>query len=142
MALIPLNKFVTKTTKLTTATYLSNYTYTVNTGTTSTVYTAPIGVTSIILMAQIANISTQTQMISFIHHRNRPVLSDAQGNGAQPGNIDTYLVKDFAVPAGDAASVLTGKLIIESLDSVRSFIKGANSQTCQLTLSVLETANN
>jgi hypothetical protein len=95
-------------------------------------------------MAQIANVSTQTQNISFIHHRNRPVLSDAQGNGAQPGNVDTYLVKDFSIPAGDAASILTGKLIVESLDSVRAFVHGygINSGTCQLVLSVLETANN
>jgi hypothetical protein len=54
------------------------------------------------------------------------------------------LVKDFAIPAGDAASILTGKLIVESLDSVRAFVHGygVNSGTCQLVLSVLETANN
>jgi hypothetical protein len=144
MALIPLNKFLTKTRALSTATTVGN-TFSMNTGTTATVYTAPIGVTSILLMAQIANVSTQTQEISFIHHRNRPVLSDAQGNGAQPGNVDTYLVRDFAIPPGDAASILTGKLIVESLDSVRAYIKSGTSAaagTCQLTLSVLETANN
>lgn len=127
MALIPLNSFKTKTQ------LLSNVT-------TATVYTAPIGVTSIILMAQISNISTETQLLNFLHHRNRPILADAQGNGAQLGNIDSYLVRDFAIPAGDAASVLTGKLIVESLDSVRAF--GANTGTLQLVLSVLETANN
>ena len=143
MALIPLNKFLTKTRALNTATTVGN-TFVMTTGTTSTVYTAPIGVTSIILMAQISNVSTQTQNVSFIHHRNRPVLSDAQGNGAQPGNVDTYMVKNFAIPAGDAGSILTGKLIIESLDSVGAFIhtNGSNSGTCQLVLSVLETANN
>lgn len=143
MALIPLNKFLTKTRALNTASIVGT-TFEMSTGTTSTVYTAPIGVTSIILMAQISNVSTQTQNISFIHHRNRPVLSDAQGNGAQPGNVDSYMVNNFAIPAGDAASILTGKLIIESLDSVRAFIHAneANSGTCQLVLSVLETANN
>jgi hypothetical protein len=103
-------------------------------------YTAPIGVTSIILMAQIANLSTQTQLVSFMHHRNRPILQDAQGNGAQPGNVDSFLVKEFAVPAGDAASVLTGKLIIESLDSIRAY--ASTTSTLQLTLSILESANN
>ena len=143
MALIPLNKFLTKTRALNTASTVGP-TFVMTTGTTSTVYTAPIGVTSIILMAQISNVSTQTQNISFIHHRNRPVLSDAQGNGAQPGNVDTYMVNDFAIPVGDAATILTGKLIVESLDSVRAFIhaNGSNSGTCQLVLSVLETANN
>jgi hypothetical protein len=127
MALIPLNTFKTKTAIL-------------STSTTATVYTAPIGVTSIVLMAQIANLSTQTQSVSLAHHRNRPILSDAQGNGAQPGNVDSYLVKNFAIPAGDAASVLTGKLILESLDSIRCG-GGVNTGTLQLVLSVLETAN-
>lgn len=131
MALIPLNKFLTKT-----------KTITAFTATTATVtaYVAPIGVTSIVLMAQVSNISTQTQKVNFIHFRNRPVLSDAQGNGFQPGKTETFLVKEFAIPAGDAASLLSGKLIVESLDSVK--IYATNSGTCQLTLSVLETANN
>jgi len=135
MALIPLNTFKTKTTVLVALPTYSNY----NGVSTSTVYTAPIGVTSIILMAQLANISTQTQYCSFMHHRNRPILSDAQGNGSQAGNTDSLLVKNFAIPAGDSASVLTGKLILEQLDSVRAY--GSSTSTLQLVLSVLETAN-
>ena len=131
MALIPLNTFKTKTR------IIPSYT---TTTATVTAYVAPIGVTSIILMAQVANISTQTQTVSFVHYRKRPVLQDAQGNGAQAANTPTFLVKDFAVPAGDAGTVLSGKLIIESLDSVQAF--ASTTGTCQLTLSILETANN
>lgn len=127
MAQIPLNTFKTKTTVLTTAS-------------TSTVYTAPIGVTSIILMAQVANLTTQTQSFTFVHHRNRPVLADAQGNGAQPANTDSIMVKDFEIPANDAGTPLTGKMIIESLDSIRAY--SSNTNALQLVLSVLETANN
>ena len=138
MALIPLNTFKTKTTKLTSATAYTSY----QTGmTTSTVYTAPIGVTSIILMAQVANLTTQTQYCNFIHHRNRKVLKDSQGQGEQDSNTDSYLVKDFAIPAGDSAAVLTGKLIIEQLDSVRAYNDSNSTGTLQLVLSVLETAN-
>ena len=126
MALIPLNTFKTKTAIL-------------GSNSTSTVYTAPVGVTAIVLMAQVANLSTGTQVLNFVHHRNRPVLADAQGNGAQPGNIDSPLVKDFQVPTNDAASVLTGKLIIESLDSIRAY--SGTTGTLQLTLSILESAN-
>ena len=126
MALIPLNTFKTKTSILT-----SN--------STATVYTAPVGVTSIILMAQVANISTTTQYVNFVHHRNRRILPDAQGFNEQPGNTDSILVKEFAIPENDAASVLTGKLIVESLDSIRA--SALTSGTCQLILSVLETAN-
>lgn len=139
MALIPLNTFKTKTTKITSSTAYTSYAPGM---TTSTVYTAPIGVTSIILMAQVANLTTETQTVSFIHHRNRRVLEDAQGNGGQAGNIDSFLVRDFQIPGNDAASVLTGKLIIEQLDSIRAYTGSTSTDdTLQLILSVLETAN-
>lgn len=136
MATIPLNSFKTKTSILTSSTTY----YGSVPGQTSTVYTAPIGVTSIVLMAQVSNLSTTTQLVSFVHHRNRPVLADAQGNGAQAANIDSFLVKEYAVPAFDAANILGGKLVIESLDSIRAFSN--SSGTVQLVLSILETANN
>jgi hypothetical protein len=126
MALIPLNTFKTKTAILTT-------------NTTATIYTAPIGVTTIILMAQISNISTQTQTVTFAHHRNLPVLPDSQGNGAQDPNVTTETVKDFQIPANDAASVLQGKMVIESLDSVRA--SASDDNVLKVTLSILETAN-
>jgi hypothetical protein len=126
MAQLPLNKFLTKTTVLTTSS-------------TATVYTAPIGVTSIVLMAQVANLTTGTQAVTFVHHRNRPVLADAQGNGAQAGNTDSFLVKEFEIPANDAGNPLSGKMILESLDSIRAY--STNASSLQLVLSVLETAN-
>lgn len=135
MALIPLNTFKTKTKMLA----ASNFETATSTSTVATVYTAPVGTTAIILMAQIANISTTTQTVSFLHYRKRRVLNNAQGFGEQPGETASVLVKDFIVPANDAASVLTGKLIIEELDSIRAY--AVNSGTCQLVLSVLETAN-
>lgn len=130
MALIPLNTFKTKTKMLTSFTTITN---------AVTAYTTPIGVTAIILMAQIANISTVTQTISFIHFRKRPILQDAQGNGFQSANTPSFLVKEYAIPANDAGSVLSGKLIIESLDSIQAY--ASTTGTCQLTLSILETAN-
>ena len=126
MALIPLNTFKTKTSLLTTST-------------TATVYVAPVGTTAIVLMAQISNLSTGTEVVSFIHHRNRVVLADAQGNGYQAPGVDTFLVKDYGIPPNDAAVPLGGKLIIEELDSIRCF--SANTGTLMLTLSILESAN-
>ena len=126
MALIPLNTFKTKTAVLTTSS-------------TATVYTAPIGVTSIVLMTQVSNVGTATTTVTFSHHRNLPVLPDSQGNGAQPGNVSTELIKNFGIPANDAASMTTGKLILESLDSIRCF--ASTPGTMKLTLSILETAN-
>jgi hypothetical protein len=126
MALIPLNTFKTKTAIL-------------STSTTATIYTAPIGTTAIILMTQVTNITNTTQYISFGHYRRLAVLPDAQGNGGQTGNTFTPLVVNFAVPKNNATNVTTGKMIIESLDSVRAWTNSPNAM--QITLSVLETAN-
>lgn len=126
MAQLPLNTFLTKTTVLTTST-------------TASVYTCPIGVTSIVLMAQLANLSTTTQAVSFAHYRFRTVLPDAQGFGGQPGDTTSLLVNNFLIPPGDAGVPLSGKMIVEELDSIRAFAE--NSGTVQLTLSILQTAN-
>ena len=126
MAQLPLNTFKTKTALLTTAT-------------TTTVYTAPIGVTAIILMAQVSNLTTQTHAVTFSHFRNRPVLADAQGLGAQDAKTTSTLVMNYSIPAQDAGSPLTGKLIIEQLDSIQAYTDTAGAM--QLVLSVLETSN-
>lgn len=127
MALLPLNTFKTKTAILTT-------------GTTTRVYTAPVGTTAIILMANAANIDlSNTRLVSFAHYRNLPVLPDTQGNGGQAGNTITEQVLKFAIPPNDAAGLLSGKLIIESLDSIIAYSDAEG--VIKLTLSVLETAN-
>jgi hypothetical protein len=126
MALIPLNTFKTKTAMLTTSS-------------TATIYTAPIGTTAIILMTQVTNITTATQFVNFGHFRRLAVLPDAQGNGGQTGQTFTPMVVNFAVPKNNATNVTTGKMIVESLDSVRAWT--TNPSAIQVTLSVLETAN-
>lgn len=127
MALLPLNTFKTKTAILTT-------------NTTATVYTAPVGVTAIILMANAANVdNTNTHLVTFSHHRNLPVLADSQGNGGQAGNVTTEQVLGFPIPVNNAASLLSGKMIIESLDSIIAYAD--QEGVMKLTLSVLETAN-
>jgi hypothetical protein len=126
MAQLPLNTFKTKTAKL---------------GNTpgTTVYTAPIGTTSIILMAQVSNLTTETHYVSFSHFRNRPILADAQGNGGQAGQTTSTLVMNYGIPPSDAGSPLSGKMILEQLDSVQAYAD--TTGTLQLVLSVLETAN-
>lgn len=126
MAQLPLNKFLTKTAVLTT-------------NTTATVYTSPIGVTSIVLMAQVSNLSTSTHYLTFEHFRYKTVLPDAQGFGGQTGNTPSTLIKDYAIPANDAGSPIFGKLIVEELDSIRAYAD--TTGTLQLVLSILQTAN-
>lgn len=112
MATIPLNTFKTVTADLTTA--------------TANVYTAPNGVTSIVLMAQVTNVTSSTANTTVSHVEST-------------GSISTELVKDFDIPGNDAAGVVTGKLVIETGDKI-SASAGANS-ALKLTLSILETAN-
>jgi len=126
MAQLPLNKFLTKTALL-------------STSTTATVYTAPIGVTAIVLMAQVANLDTNPHAVTFVHHRYKTILPDAQGFGGQPGNTDSMLVSQYAIPPNDAGTPLSGKLIIEELDSIRAYAD--TTGTMQLVLSILQTAN-
>lgn len=126
MAQLPLNTFKTKTAKLSDVQ-----------GTT--VYTAPIGTTAIILMAQISNLTTETHYVSFSHFRNRPILADAQGNGGQEGQTTSTLVLNYGIPPNDAGTPLSGKMIIEQLDSIQAYAD--TTATLQLVLSVLETAN-
>ncbi len=126
MAQLPLNKFLTKTAVLTTSS-------------TATVYTSPIGVTSIVLMAQVSNLSTQTQYLNFEHYRYKTILPDAQGFGGQTGNTPSTLVKNYAIPTSDAGSPIFGKLIIEELDSIRAY--ASSTGTLQLVMSILQTAN-
>lgn len=126
MAQLPLNKFLTKTTILTT-------------NTATSVYTSPIGVTSIVLMAQVSNLGTDTHYLNFEHFRYKTVLADAQGFGGQPGLTASTLVKGYAIPANDAGTPIFGKLIIEELDSIRASADADGS--LQLVLSILQTAN-
>lgn len=97
------------------------------TNTNTVVYTAPTGFTGIVLMAQAANVAnTSTESITFSHYDTSAA-------------VETELLKSFIIPEADAASLLTGKLILEDGDSVKA-VASANS-TFKLTLSVLESLN-
>ena len=107
---------------------------------TTKIYTAPPGVTAIILMAQAANVTDTDIDVTFAHYRNIPVFADpATYNGYQAANTVTELVKDFTIPPKNAATLIDGKMIVESFDSVIAY---ANvNEGIKVTLSILETAN-
>jgi hypothetical protein len=89
------------------------------------IYKAPTGFTGIILMAQVANVSSTDSGVTFSH---------VDGN-----SISTELVKDFLIPPNDASSVVTGKLILEDGSSVTA--KASEGNTLKITLSILESLN-
>jgi hypothetical protein len=107
---------------------------------TTKIYTAPPGITAIILMAQVSNVTDHPINVTFAYYRNFPVTADpATLNGFQAGNSITYLVKDYSIPPYDSSAMLDGKMIIESFDSIVAY--ASESQGLNITLSVLETAN-
>lgn len=89
-------------------------------------YTCPDGITAIVLLAQAANVTTEAQSISFYYYDANTTTS-------------TELVNNFAISQNDASSLLSGKLVVETGNSLRAISSSADS--FKLTLSILETLN-
>ena len=89
------------------------------------IYTAPTGVATIVLLAQVSNVGTgsSTHTVTASHSR---------------GGVDVRLVKETPVPVNDSVSLLTGRLILETGDVFK--IQGSANNTMEIVLSVLESA--
>jgi hypothetical protein len=115
--LVPLNTFKTVTSNL----------YTNDT----LLYTTPQETATIILTAQVSNITDNTANVTVIHRSN--VLS-----GGFRVITDTELVKNFEISRNDAASVIVGKIVLEEDQAIIARC-GANA-TLKILLSLLETS--
>ena len=95
-------------------------------GTTSTVgiYTAPIGYTGVVLLAQAANIDANSHSVSFSHQRS---------------STTTEIVKNFSISGNDTASLLSGKLVLESGDIL--VLSASDNTNIKFIGSILETLN-
>ena len=90
----------------------------------TTFYTAPVGYTSIILMAHAANINTAAANVIF---------------GWNNTTTNTELVFNYSLPINEAANLLTGKLVLQNGHSV--YASASANSTIKLTISVLESLN-
>ena len=88
------------------------------------VYTAPVGYTGVVLLAQVANIGASSQDITLVHRRS---------------STDTEMLKNFPIAASDTANLLAGKLVLESGD--RLVLSGSNATDLKFIASILETLN-
>ena len=88
------------------------------------IYTAPVGYSGIILLAQAANIGSDTHTVSFSHKRS---------------SVTTEIVKDLPIPANDSSNLLFGKLILETGDALQ--IRADNGTNVKFIASILETLN-
>ena len=89
------------------------------------VYQASIGISTVVLMAQFANINTQGKTVNVSANIYR-------------GGTNTEIIKDFSIPVGDAASVLTGRLVLE--EGNRFYCRANGNFMAKLVFSYLETS--
>lgn len=115
--LVPLNTFKTITSNVTTDSQV--------------LYTTPVETATIILTAQVSNLTDAAANVTFIHRSNILV-------GGSRVITDTELVKNFEIPARDASSVIVGKIVLEEDQAV--LVKGGANAKMQILLSLLETS--
>jgi len=97
------------------------------TATTATVvYTAPSGYTGVVLYANIANIGTTVRTASVFHRR---------------GATDTAIVENFPIPKNDSTNVVTGKLFLQTGDSLVIQGPATGNTDLEYVVSILETLN-
>ncbi len=88
------------------------------------VYTAPVGYTGVVLLAQVANIGASSYDVTFVHRRS---------------STDTEVLKNYPIAANDSVNLLTGKLVLESGDKL--VLSGSNGTNLKFIASILETLN-
>jgi hypothetical protein len=92
------------------------------------IYTAPVGYTGVVLLAQATNIDSSTYTLSFSHQRTITGVA-----------VTTEIVRNFAIPGNDTANLLSGKLVLESGDSL--VLSANNGTSLKFIGSILETLN-
>ena len=94
MAVAPLNKFLTIAVPVAPG--------------QQTVYSTPVGVSAILLYAQVANVGVNTYPTVSLLHRRTSTSSRTAGNVR-----DIRVIKDVEIPPNDAVVIIDGRLILE-----------------------------
>ena len=92
------------------------------------IYTAPIGYTGVVLLAQTANIGNNTETVSFSHQRTIAGIA-----------VTTEILRNYPVPTNDTANLLSGKLVVESGDVL--VLSASSGTNIKFLGSILETLN-
>lgn len=88
------------------------------------VYTAPVGYTGVVLLAQVTNIASVSYDITLVHRRS---------------STDTEILKNYPISGKDTANLLSGKLVLESGDKL--VLSGSDATNLKFIVSILETLN-
>jgi hypothetical protein len=94
MAVAPLNKFLTIAVPVAPGEQI--------------VYTTPVGVSAILLYAQVANVGVNTYPTVSLTHRRKSTSARTSGN-----TRDIRVIKDVEVPPNDAVVIVDGRLVLE-----------------------------
>ena len=110
MAVAPLNKFITIAVPVAPG--------------EQTVYTTPVGVSAIILYAQVSNVGVGTYPTITFTHRRKSTASRTAGN-----TRNNRIVRDAEVPPNDSLIIIDGRLVLErtALISDSVVIEGTQS---------------
>jgi len=92
------------------------------------IYTAPVGYTGVVLLAQATNIGNNTQTVSFSHQRSTAGVA-----------VTTEILKSFPISSSDTANLLVGKLVLESGDVL--VLSATSGTDIKFIGSILETLN-
>jgi len=94
MAVAPLNKFLTIAVPVAPG--------------EQTVYTTPVGVSAILLYAQVSNVGIGTYPTATFTHRRKSVASKTAGN-----TRNNRIVKDVEIPPNDSVILIDGRFVLE-----------------------------
>lgn len=92
------------------------------------IYTAPVGYSGVVLLAQVANIDSLSHDVTVSHQRVVAGIA-----------VTTEIVKNLAIQGNDTANLLNGKLVLETGDSL--VLSGSDNTNLKFIGSVLETLN-
>jgi hypothetical protein len=92
--------------------------------TPTVIYTAPVGYTGVVLLAQVANVGATSEDVTVVPRINLN---------------DTRILKQYPISSGDTANLLVGKLVLKSGDSL--VLSGSDDNNLEFIASILETLN-
>lgn len=92
------------------------------------IYTAPVGYTGVVLLAQCTNVGSTSEDVTFNHKRTISGIA-----------VTTEILKQYPISGNDTANLLSGKLVLESGDVLE--IRGSNASNLKFIGSILETLN-
>ena len=92
------------------------------------IYTAPVGYSGVVLLAQATNVDSVAHTVSFSHQRTTSGIA-----------VTTEILKNFAIPGNDSANLLAGKLVLEERDVL--VLSADTASGIKFIGSILETLN-